>query len=106
MSWKSGLSTAALVTLVAMGAMTSANAFSSRSPEARYIASRICDETVMWQRCGDHFEYVTATVRSPPPRHPDTSPQYMKDIDPRYNQGMLNAGGDGGGGGAGGGGGR
>ena len=107
MSWKSGLSAGAVATLVAMSGMatTSANAFSLRSLEARYIASNICDEAGMWRHCGDHVEYVTATARSRTVRG-DTSPQYMKDIDPRYNPGMLNAGGSGGGGGGGGGGGR
>lgn len=39
-------------------------------------------------------------------RNRDTSPDYMKQSDPRYNQALMNGGGSGGGGGGGGGGGR
>ena len=89
MSIKSKLSAAALVALVAASAMatTSANAFSSK----------FCDGAITRQACGDHMNYVEA-LRS---RRGDTSPAFMKNLDPRESQALRDAGGGGGGGGGG-----
>ena len=88
MSMQSRLSAAALGTLAALSAMATAPASA---------APTICDQAVSRQACGDHMAYA-ATLK----RRGDTSPTIMKNLDPRYNQAMQDAGGGGGGGGGGG----
>src|SRR6266436_385636 len=103
------LSATALITLVAMSAMamSSASAFPSLYPKPVHAGSefpvgpvsttsRFCEGAVSRSACGDHLEYLQ-TLRSR--RLADTSPAYMKTLDPRSNQALLNAGGGGGGGG-------
>jgi hypothetical protein len=60
------------------------------------VASPYCDQVVSRQACGIHFTYLES-LRT----RRDTSPSYMKNIDPRENQAMRHAGGGGGGGGGG-----
>ena len=88
MSMQSGLSAAALGTLVALSALATVPA--SAGP-------RICDQSVSRQACGDHMAYVATLSRKA-----DSTINYMNRLDPRFNQSMLDAGGGGGGGGGGG----
>jgi len=112
MSIKSKLSAAALVGLFAVNVMAATNANAFPQPNAQpglvgpefvvtpaSTSSRLCDGAVSLKSCGDHLAYLE-TLRSR--RVADTSPGYMKNLDPRTNQSMLNAGGGGGGGGGGG----
>jgi hypothetical protein len=89
MSMKLMLSAAALVALGATSAMA-APAFVASSP--------YCDQAVSRQACGNHFEYLEQ-LRTRARR--DTSLSYMKNLDPRENQALRDAGGGGGGGGGG-----
>jgi hypothetical protein len=107
MSMKSKFSAAALVTVIAMSALatTDANAFSPGPVGPKFLvspasaASMLCDGAVSRRACGAHMAYLgTLQAR----RGEDTSPNYIKNFDPRDNQAMRDAGGGGGGGGGGG----
>ncbi|MEH2624115.1 putative membrane protein YgcG [Bradyrhizobium sp. AZCC 1719] len=87
MSIKLILSAAALVAVGATSAMAA----------PAFVASPYCDQAVSRQACGDHMNYV-AQLRT----RRDTSLSYMKNLDPRENASMRDAGGGGGGGGGGG----
>ena len=87
MSMKLMLSAAALVALGATSAMAA----------PAFVASPYCDQAVSRQACGNHMTYLES-LRT---RH-DTSLSYMKNLDPRENQALRDAGGGGGGGGGGG----
>jgi len=89
MPMKLMLSAAALVALGATSAMAA----------PAFVASPYCDQAVSRQACGNHFEYLEQ-LRTRARR--DTSLSYMKNLDPRENQALRDAGGGGGGGGGGG----
>ena len=93
MSMKSRLAAAASVTIVAMSAMatTNANAFTLFDPPCIRSAA----DVGLW-RC---YPAITETRRMKQTfrtHRSDTSPDYMKNTDPRFNQSMLDAGGGGG----------
>jgi hypothetical protein len=97
MSVKSGLAAAASVTLVAIAmATTSASAFTMFDPP--------CIRSAPTWACGDvSLPAVTHQMKQTFRTHGgDTSQNYMKSTDPRFNQSMQDAGGGGGGGGGGG----
>jgi hypothetical protein len=81
MPMKSGLSAAAFVTLVTMGAMatTSANAFPLVATQGSG-ASRLCDQAVSSKACTEHMIYLEI-LRSRL-RRGDTSPSYIRNTDP------------------------
>ena len=85
MSMKLMLSAAALVALSATSAMAA----------PVFVASPYCDQAVSRQACGDHMNYVQS-LRSRAVRR-DTSLSYMKNLDPRENPALRDAGGGGGG---------
>lgn len=59
-------------------------------------ADKFCEGAVSASACANHRAYVASLKEIP-----DTSPDYMKRIDPRYNAAMNTAGGGAGGDGAG-----
>jgi hypothetical protein len=56
-------------------------------------ADRLCDGAVSMAACAVHRAYVASLHETP-----DTSPEYMKRLDPRYNEAMRTGGGGDGGG--------
>jgi hypothetical protein len=58
-----------------------------------FVASPYCDQAVSRQACGNHFTYLES-LRT----RRDTLTGYMKNLDPRENQALRDAGGGGGGG--------
>jgi uncharacterized membrane protein YgcG len=88
---------------VALIAFVATSAFTATSANAVQFRSYRCDID-LFASCG------VINLQAPPPAPPpitrisrDMSPTYMKQIDPRYNSAMHDAGAGGGGGGGGGG---
>ena len=90
MSMKMMLSAAAIAVLGATSAMAA----------PVFVPALYCDQAISEKACGDHLNYV-ASLRKQSIRS-DTSQSYMKNLDPRENRALQDAGGGGGGGGGGG----